>query len=122
VWKSGKVQRERVVHNEKVETIAGAILSTTRTMYFSRYVSFFCFFVSVSFAAGTKNALTSVQKADHYADLYNWADAKPFFLAEDRGLRHMFDVNYFSRSATIIFPDRRQLHPFLKRVALLHWC
>jgi hypothetical protein len=75
------------VHNEKLETSAAAILSTTRTMYFSRCVSFFCFVVSVSFAAGTENALTSAQKADHYADFYNWADSKPFFLAADRGLR-----------------------------------
>ena len=87
MWKCGKAQRERVVHNEKVETIAGAIPSTTRTMYFSKCVSFFCVFVSVSFAAGTENAASSLQKADHYADLYNWADARPFFLAADRGLR-----------------------------------
>jgi type IV secretory pathway TrbF-like protein len=34
----------------------------------------------------------------------------------------VFDVNYFSRLATIIFPARRQLQSFPKRISLLHWC
>jgi hypothetical protein len=76
-----------LVHNGKVETIAGALVSTTRMMYFSRCVSFFCFFVSVSFAANTESASVSLQRADHYADLYNWADSKPFYLAADQELR-----------------------------------
>jgi tetratricopeptide (TPR) repeat protein len=76
-----------LVHNGKVETIAAALVSTTRTMYFSRCVSFFCFFVSVSFAANTESASVSLQRADHYADLYNWADSRPFYLAAERELR-----------------------------------
>lgn len=85
MWKS--CSRALLVHNGKIETIAGAIVSTTRTMYFSRCVSFFCFFVSVSFAANPESASVSLQKADHYADLYNCADSKPFYLAAERELR-----------------------------------
>lgn len=57
-------------------------------MYFSRYASFFCLIVSVSFAAPNESASSALRKADYYADLYNWADAKPLFLAADRELKH----------------------------------
>jgi len=36
-------------------------------------------------AASNGNAAASLQKADHLADLYNWADAGPFFLIADKG-------------------------------------
>jgi CHAT domain-containing protein len=45
-------------------------------------------FANVLMAAANNNAVDSLRKADHYANLYNWPSAKPLFLAADRGLPH----------------------------------
>ena len=55
-------------------------------MIFSRYVGAFC--VSTTLLAFANDRPTNaLSKADHYADLYNWADAKPLFLQADRTLQ-----------------------------------
>jgi ParB-like chromosome segregation protein Spo0J len=46
-------------------------------------------------------------------------ERKPILMVTDPPL---IGVNYFSRSATIILPYRRQLPSFHKGSALLHWC
>jgi CHAT domain-containing protein len=46
----------------------------------------FGLFSIVLIAAPNENAVAALQKADHLADLYNWADAGPFFLIADKGL------------------------------------
>jgi hypothetical protein len=43
---------------------------------------------SALIAEGNVNSLNALLKADHYADLYNWAGARPFFLIADQGLPH----------------------------------
>ncbi len=45
-------------------------------------------FVSALIAEENVNSLNALRKADHYADLYNWADARPFFLIADQKLPH----------------------------------
>ena len=46
------------------------------------------FFANVLAAAANKTPSDVLRKADHYADLYNWASAKPLFLTAERGLPH----------------------------------
>jgi CHAT domain-containing protein len=46
------------------------------------------FFANVLAAAANNNPSDVLRKADHYANLYNWASAKPLFLTADRGLPH----------------------------------
>ena len=77
-----------LVHSEKAETIAGALVSTTRMINFRRCRLIFCYFSVISFAAAKETASASLRKADHLANLYNWADAKPLFLAADKELPH----------------------------------
>jgi len=39
---------------------------------------------SVSFAEGRKSGLVALQRADHFADLFNWAEARPFYQIAER--------------------------------------
>jgi CHAT domain-containing protein len=47
----------------------------------------FCAIAIVLMAEANGDATSSLKKADYYANLYNWADAKPFFFRADRELR-----------------------------------
>lgn len=57
-------------------------------MNFIRSLALLALTTSVLIAEGNVNSLNALRKADHYADLYNWADARPLFLIADRGLPH----------------------------------
>ena len=56
-------------------------------MNFSKSLVLFLFSACSLFAAANENATASLQRADYYADLYNWAEARPLYLAADLGLR-----------------------------------
>jgi CHAT domain-containing protein len=56
-------------------------------MTFIKSLVLFLFSALVLIAATNETATVSLQKADYYADRYNWPEAKPLFLAADRGLR-----------------------------------
>jgi hypothetical protein len=45
-------------------------------------------FLPAALFAANENARASLQKADYYADLYNWSEARSFYLAADRALPH----------------------------------
>ena len=47
----------------------------------------FCAIATVLIAKANGDEASPLKKADYYANLYNWADAKPFFLRADQGLR-----------------------------------
>lgn len=47
----------------------------------------FCAIARVLIADANGTATSSLKKADYYANLYNWADAGPFFLRADRELK-----------------------------------
>jgi CHAT domain-containing protein len=53
-----------------------------------RCLALFAFIAFALLAEPIDNPSSALRKADHYADLYNWADARPFFLIADHGLSH----------------------------------
>jgi tetratricopeptide (TPR) repeat protein len=53
-----------------------------------RCLALFALSVSALIAEANVNSLNALRKANHYADLYNWADATPLFLIADPGLPH----------------------------------
>lgn len=55
-------------------------------MILMKYVVFIAITGTISAAPSKENAAIALQKADHYADLYNWADAGPLFLIADKQL------------------------------------
>ena len=55
-------------------------------MILPKYLALMAIAAAVSTAAAKDNAAIELQKADHYADLYNWADAGPLFLIADKQL------------------------------------
>ena len=55
-------------------------------MILPKYIALMAIAVAISPAAAKDNAAIALQKADHYADLYNWADAGPLFLIADKQL------------------------------------
>ncbi|HEX5422372.1 MAG TPA: CHAT domain-containing protein [Candidatus Acidoferrales bacterium] len=57
-------------------------------MRLAKCAALFVLIASGLSAAGNSSATTALRKADYYANLYNWPDAKPLFLVADRGLRH----------------------------------
>lgn len=56
-------------------------------MNFKNSLTLFLSSAYALFAASAGNPAASLQKADYYADLYNWAEAKPLYLAADKSLR-----------------------------------
>lgn len=68
------------------ETIPTLSHRPKELMILVKYVMFAAIVVTMSAAPSASNAATALQKADHYADLYNWADAGPLFLIADKHL------------------------------------
>ncbi len=56
-------------------------------MTFIKSLVLFLFSALALIAATNETATVSLQKADYYADRYNWPEAKPLFLSADRSLR-----------------------------------
>lgn len=71
-------------HSKNVETIAPAIHRQKKPMILPKYIALMAIAAAISTAAAKDNAAIALQKADHYADLYNWADAGPLFLIADK--------------------------------------
>jgi CHAT domain-containing protein len=55
-------------------------------MILMKYVVFTAMAGTISAAPSKENPAIALQKADHYADLYNWSDAGPLFLIADKQL------------------------------------
>lgn len=55
-------------------------------MILTKYVAFIAIAASISAAPSKDTAVIALQKADHFADLYNWADAGPLFLIAEKEL------------------------------------
>src|SRR4051794_16787690 len=55
-------------------------------MILTKYVALIAIAATISAAASKDSASIALQKADHFADLYNWADAGPLFLIADKQL------------------------------------
>lgn len=69
---------------KNVETIAAAIHRQNEPMILPKYVALTAIAAAISTAAAKDNAAIALQRADHYANLYNWADAGPLFLIADK--------------------------------------
>src|SRR4051794_17906272 len=55
-------------------------------MILTKCVALIAIAVTISAAASKNGASIALQRADHFADLYNWADAGPLFLVADKQL------------------------------------
>jgi tetratricopeptide (TPR) repeat protein len=73
------------LHRKKKETVITG-LQSKKQMNSLKFGVICGLFSSVLIAAPNENALAALAKADHYADLYNWADADPFFQIADQRL------------------------------------
>jgi CHAT domain-containing protein len=85
MWKTGA--RPNLAHRRWIQSLS-RLGRTQSTIGFMKLTTLVFFCANVLAAAANNNASDALWKADHYADLYNWASARPLFLAADRELPH----------------------------------
>ncbi len=83
-----KTQGPKLAHSENCRNNRlRDCIDTKKNMSLIKVLVLFLSLESLLFAATNENAAASLKKADYYADLYNWADARLLYLASDRSLR-----------------------------------
>jgi hypothetical protein len=88
LWKCGKTESGRIKHTRDGHINRYRDWTDPSTIGFMMRITLVLLFANVLPAAANNNPSDALRKADHYANVYNWASAKPLFLTADQGLPH----------------------------------